>query len=137
MNCSESGREFVNSMIAHQSPSLKEVGSKKWSMLTSPMRILHWHSWFAPQEDSNTIIRDLCLQLIEFQFESTEGLNATYPDVGDKDEDRVRRQKTRHERVFQKVVEEFEKIIRQLKKLQGICGGQVERLTEGTQSLQI
>ena len=50
-------------------------------------------------------------------------------------EDGVRRQKTRHERVFQKIVEEFEKRIGQLKKLQGISGGQVERLTEGTKSL--
>lgn len=131
--CSKSGRKVVNS-IAHKS-SLEEVGNNILGMLTRPRQILHWPSWFAPQEDTNTIIRDLCLQLIEFQF--TDNSNAIYLDVADKDENGVRRHKTRYERVFQKNVEEFEKRIGQLKKLQGIGGGQVERLTEGTQSLQI
>lgn len=60
-----------------------------------------------------------------------------YPLIADKDENGVCRHKARHERVFHKIVEEFGKRIRQLKKLQGIGGGQVERLTEETQSLQI
>lgn len=58
-----------------------------------------------------------------------------YPFVADKDENGVCRHKARHERVFPKIVEEFGKRIRQLKKLQGIGGGQVERLIEETSSL--
>jgi len=54
-----------------------------------------------------------------------------------KDENGICRHKARHERVFHNIVEEFGKRIRQLKKLQRIGGGQVERLTEETQSLQI
>ena len=107
INCSESGREFFNRMIALQPSPLEDVGLKNWCMLMAGMRILHWDSWFAPQEDTNTIVPDLCLQLIEFQFESTKGPHPIYPDVGDNNEDGVRRHKTRHERVFQKIVEEF------------------------------
>lgn len=73
-----------------------------------------------------------------FQFKSTGAdLDPLYPDVGDKDENGVRRHKTRHETVFQKIVKEFEKRIGQLEELKGIGGGQVEGLKEGIQSLQI
>lgn len=57
--------------------------------------------------------------------------------LGAKDENGVRRQKTRHERVFQKIVDEFEKRNEQFKKPRGMVGGEIARLTEGIQSLQI
>ena len=132
INCSESGSKVINSLMDY---SLDVSGQMKGAMLLPPAQKIHWPSWFAPQGDANTIIRDLCLQLIELQFKSTG--DHLYPDVGDKDENGVRRQKKRHEMVFQKIVEEFEKRIGQLKKLQGIGDGQVESLTEGTQSLQM
>lgn len=134
--CSESGREQVNNIFAHRY-SLKEVGHEKYIMIAPFMKRRSWNSWFAPQQETSTIIRDLCVQLVEFQFNSTGVLDPVYPDAGDKDENGVRRQKTRHKTVFQKSVKEFEKRIGQLRKLKGIGGGQVEGLTEGTQSLQI
>lgn len=39
--------------------------------------------------------------------------------------------------VFQKILEEFGKRIGRLKKLQGMGGGEADRLAKGTQSLQI
>lgn len=49
----------------------------------------------------------------------------------------LRRQKIKHERVFQKFFEGFQIRIKQFKKLQGMGGGETNCLTEGTQSLQI
>lgn len=136
LKCSKPGREVVDNIFAHQC-SFKELGERKMSMIMPWMQRFAWDSWFTPQQETNTIIRDLCLQLIEFQFKYTGEPDPIYPDVGDKDENGVRRQKTRHERVFQKIVEEFEKRIGQLKKLKGVGGGQVEGTTEGIQSLPI
>ena len=134
--CSKSGREAVNNILASQC-SFEEVAGKKLTMVDPLAQRLHWPSWFTPQQETNAIIRDLCHQLIEFQFKSTGDLDPGYPDVWDKDENGVRRQKIQHETVFQKIVKEFEKRIGQLKELKGIGGGQVEGLTEGTQTLQI
>lgn len=92
--CSKSGREVVNNMFAHQR-SFKESAEKKFFMIMPVMQRLKWYSWFILQQKTNTIIRDLCLQLIEFQFKSTGAdLDPLYPDVGDKDENGVCRQKT-------------------------------------------
>lgn len=108
-------------------------------VITPMEQILSWPSWFAPQEKAKTVIRDLCLQSIEFQFRSTgKLLKFQYTRMlGAKDENGVRRQKTRHERVFQKIVDEFEKRNEQFKKPRGMVGGEIARLTEGIQSLQI
>lgn len=58
-----------------------------------------------------------------------------YLNVGNKDKNRVCKQKIIYEKIFKKIVEVFEKRIRQLKILQVIGVTQIEWLTEETQLL--
>lgn len=103
--------------------------------------IIRWTNslqvFFAPQEKTRTIIRDLYLKLVKFKFKSTGDLYQIYPDFGDKGDNGVRRQKLRYKSAFQKNMEEFEIRVEQFKKLPGMGGGETNGLTEGTQSFQI
>lgn len=78
---------------------------------------VYWPSWFALLKDASTIIHDLCFQLIKLQFKSTSDLNLIYPDVKNKNKNKICKQKTIYNKVFQKIIKEFEKKIGQLKKL--------------------
>lgn len=60
------------------------------SSVQSEQVIIRWknslQAFYAPQEETRTIIRDLYLKLIQFKFKSTSDLYKIYPYFGDRRE---------------------------------------------------
>lgn len=58
INYSKSGHGVINCLM---DCFLKGSGEIKSSMIYLLARTVRWPSWFAPQEEANTIICDLCI----------------------------------------------------------------------------